>query len=59
MVSLTTQDLLGLLKGIQGENEVEDIAQYQYAIYVCKSSESGERQIRPLGGKVYRVQKTS
>ena len=25
MASLTTQDLLGLLKGIQGEGEVKDI----------------------------------
>jgi DNA invertase Pin-like site-specific DNA recombinase len=57
MASLTTQDLLGLLKGIQGENEVKDITQYRYAIYARKSSESEERQIRSLGDQIVECEK--
>ncbi len=57
MASLTTQDLLGLLKGIQGENEVKDITKYRYAIYARKSTESEERQVRSLGDQVIECEK--
>lgn len=57
MASLTTQDLLSLLKGIQGEGEVKDITQYRYVIYARKSTESEERQIRSLGDQVIECEK--
>lgn len=49
MASLTTQDLLFLLKNVQGGGEEKDVAQYRYIIYARKSTESKERQIRSLG----------
>lgn len=57
MGSLTTQDLMGLLKDIQGKGEEKDITKYRYAIYARKSTESEEKQIRSLGDQVIECEK--
>lgn len=57
MVSLTTQDLLGLLKDINGNKEEKDIAQYRYAIYTRKSTEGEERQAKSLGDQIIECNK--
>lgn len=49
MSSLTPQDLLSLLKNIQGRGEEKDITQYRYVTYARKYTESEGRQTRSLG----------
>lgn len=57
MASLTTQDLLSLLKDVQGGGEEKDITQYRYVIYARKSTESEERQAKSLGDQIIECEK--
>jgi len=57
MTALTPQDLLNLLKDVQGRSEERDITKYCYVIYARKSTESEERQIRSLGDQVIKCER--
>ena len=57
MASLTTQDLLSLLKDVQGGSEEKDTTTYRYVIYARKSTESEERQAKSLGDQIIECEK--
>ncbi len=56
MSNATTDELLGLLRNLQGKS-TEDTSQYRYVIYARKSTEGEERQIRSLADQIAECEK--